>query len=452
MQIDADPAASGIQTALSVTGDQPFRIGIDVTKVGPSSYIGYQWTVEFRRSELAFVSYTENSGDTGLALCVNSVDVHDDPQLVDRAGGCLTSDPNVLSRFIGETTRMELRCLGSGRFAVRLVPTSENAAFGASLLAWGGDNLDLPTTTTGITVDCGSGGGETATPDARATNTSVPTATATPNPCTGAVSSPPSDADCQYAMRLDADPAAGGIQTALSVTGDQPFRIGIDVTKVGLSSYVGYQWTVEFRKSELAFVSYTENSGDTGLALCVSSVDVSRDPQLVDRAGGCLASDPNVFSRFIGETTRMELRCLQSGRFAIRLVPTSENHAFGGSLISEFSTLLPTTTTDITVDCGGGAETATAEARPTDTAVPTATAIATSTPTATATASATATATQAPAPCADVNGDGRVTRVDALLVATHLLGRYQARYDVNRDGHVNVDDVLTVLQQLGRRC
>jgi hypothetical protein len=41
---------------------------------------------------------------------------------------------------------------------------------------------------------------------------------------------------------------------------------------------------------------------------------------------------------------------------------------------------------------------------------------------------------------------------DLFGVVRRLFGRYDARYDVNRDGRINLLDVLLVTQQLGRRC
>ena len=54
--------------------------------------------------------------------------------------------------------------------------------------------------------------------------------------------------------------------------------------------------------------------------------------------------------------------------------------------------------------------------------------------------------------CADVNGDGRVTSRDAAAIAAHIIGRYRAKFDLNRDGRVNMEDVRIAIRQLGRRC
>ncbi len=86
-----------------------------------------------------------------------------------------------------------------------------------------------------------------------------------------------------------------------------------------------------------------------------------------------------------------------------------------------------------------------------------------------ATPTAVPTATQPPAPsptperqrptrtperddCADVTGDGRVTAYDVAAVGAHIIGRYNAKYDLNHDGRVNMQDVRIAIGQLGRRC
>jgi Ca2+-binding EF-hand superfamily protein len=56
-----------------------------------------------------------------------------------------------------------------------------------------------------------------------------------------------------------------------------------------------------------------------------------------------------------------------------------------------------------------------------------------------------------------VNGDGKVTVKDLVLVALHLGKKqgqwgYHPKYDVNGDGKIGLADLFIVLHQLGRRC
>ena len=55
--------------------------------------------------------------------------------------------------------------------------------------------------------------------------------------------------------------------------------------------------------------------------------------------------------------------------------------------------------------------------------------------------------------CADVTGDGRVRLADvALITLRALIGRYNARFDLNHDGVINFADVRIAIGQLGTTC
>ena len=55
--------------------------------------------------------------------------------------------------------------------------------------------------------------------------------------------------------------------------------------------------------------------------------------------------------------------------------------------------------------------------------------------------------------CADVTGDGLVTVRDVVAEGLAVLfSRRDARYDVNRDGRVNLEDLAIVVSQLGGSC
>jgi hypothetical protein len=89
---------------------------------------------------------------------------------------------------------------------------------------------------------------------------------------------------------------------------------------------------------------------------------------------------------------------------------------------------------------------------PTATPTPTASATPTRTPSATRTPSPTASPRPA-ALCADVDGNRIVTVRDILTIARQLLRkRFDARYDINRDGRVTVVDLKLAVRQLGKRC
>lgn len=115
------------------------------------------------------------------------------------------------------------------------------------------------------------------------------------------------------------------------------------------------------------------------------------------------------------------------------------------------STLTPTPTATSTPL---STETPTATASPTATSTPppTNTPVPTDTPTPSATLTPLATPTT-PTACADVNGDGRVTIQDVLLVVQHMgPRRYDPRYDLNHDGRIDRADLMLVARQFGRSC
>jgi hypothetical protein len=98
---------------------------------------------------------------------------------------------------------------------------------------------------------------------------------------------------------------------------------------------------------------------------------------------------------------------------------------------------------------------------PAPTSTPTATSTATSTPrptnTATNTPSPTSTPTPRPPKCADVNGTGVVTLSDVAAILLHVGRRqgdpgFQPKYDLDRNGSINIIDVSIALSQFGRRC
>jgi hypothetical protein len=93
--------------------------------------------------------------------------------------------------------------------------------------------------------------------------------------------------------------------------------------------------------------------------------------------------------------------------------------------------------------------TSTGTSTPTDTPTEVPTAPPTHTPMDTPTASPTTT----PTACGDVDGDGRVTWRDVVAeVLALVLRRQDSRYDLNRAGQVNFEDLVIVVSQLGSTC
>lgn len=52
-------------------------------------------------------------------------------------------------------------------------------------------------------------------------------------------------------------------------------------------------------------------------------------------------------------------------------------------------------------------------------------------------------------PSADLNGDGKVTMVDASILMFHMVLPYNPRYDLNRDGNIGLADLSIIFAQMG---
>lgn len=95
-------------------------------------------------------------------------------------------------------------------------------------------------------------------------------------------------------------------------------------------------------------------------------------------------------------------------------------------------------------------ETQTLMNMPTDTATPT--------PSETTTLTSTPTETPTPLPdCPDVTGDGWVTVFDILAIAFRIETQegdalYNVRFDLNRDGRIDLQDLRIAADQFGARC
>ncbi len=215
-------------------------------------------------------------------------------------------------------------------------------------------------------------------------------------------------------MRLDADRGQGGIQTTRRIVGDQPFTIGIDVTKVGKVPYAGYQWEVAYSQNELSFATAIEHTTQTGLDTCAPPHTYSDIPPLLltGQGAGCITLVQHGGTLFTGETTSLEMRCLSRGAFRIALVGIDPD-PFGTTLMNAAGYTLTTTLTGITINCQVGDSEA----------------------------------------CADVTGDGQVTRDDLRFIIRNM-SRLQPdlRADVNGDGRVNQADLVLATKQLGKRC
>jgi len=155
MALDADPLAVGIQADRAVSGT--FEIALHATAV-PSPYQGYQWQISYGPG-LAFAdSAMENKNATGLSLCAPpQSEVVAGKTELGMGAGCVPPDANYVTSFAGELTRIRLQCQSDGIHAITLQDLNADPNFGSTFLAQQGPTI--PTTTAGITVTCGGGGG-----------------------------------------------------------------------------------------------------------------------------------------------------------------------------------------------------------------------------------------------------------------------------------------------------
>lgn len=157
MAVDAVPGG-GIDSSRTVTGTDPFDVDIVITEA-TTLYQGYQYKLQWDAAVLAFDVETHLmpaelslcpgafvEGNTVIAGCVRELGV---------------------TTFTGPVSRATFHCLGAGTSPLHLISLAEDAAYGSSVLAAGGDIIETALADAQIT--CGAGG-------------AAPAATATPGP------------------------------------------------------------------------------------------------------------------------------------------------------------------------------------------------------------------------------------------------------------------------------
>src|SRR5207249_4399489 len=132
---------STIDTSRAITGTAQFSLGINVT-ADADPYKGYQWEIEYPPAGLAFDdTVVENTSATGLGVCTNAVanpnlaPIMPGDTVFGNGAGCLTTSQTFQSSYVGQTTTFKMHCLTTGTFAVRLVDSTQDPGFGATLIA-----------------------------------------------------------------------------------------------------------------------------------------------------------------------------------------------------------------------------------------------------------------------------------------------------------------------------
>jgi hypothetical protein len=159
MRIDADPSTQPVDASRDVSGTGPFMIGVDVTRIGPTPYAGYQWEIELPYGALARDGSAQNSIPSIFPLCSDTYDLsvgNANPQF---GFGCASNSGG--KTHLGLLSTVPIRCLADGTFAIRLIDIAEDPNFGSEPVSPGG--TDLPAHTVGVTIHC-SGTGVTLPP------------------------------------------------------------------------------------------------------------------------------------------------------------------------------------------------------------------------------------------------------------------------------------------------
>lgn len=142
MSVDVTSGAS-VETSRTVTTSDPFEVDINVDSA-PTPYQGYQYTLEWDPSILAYDAATELS-PAEMYVCATP-----SPTGSTVFGGCLRTTET--TTYTGPVARVTLHCVANGTSALHLRSVTEDPDFGSVTIAVGG--YFIPTTATGASVTC----------------------------------------------------------------------------------------------------------------------------------------------------------------------------------------------------------------------------------------------------------------------------------------------------------
>jgi hypothetical protein len=144
-------------------------------------------------------------------------------------------------------------------------------------------------------------------------------------------------------MALDAFPG-GAIDTTQTVAGPNAFNVDIVVVDAG-PGFQLYQFTVKWDPQVLAYDSQVDLTPEQ-LSLC--AVPTARADTVF---GGCGRVRGN--TSFVGPTNRLTFRCAGQGTSTLHLVTLAEDPGFGSTLLGFNGLTIPTSTSDVSVQCTG---------------------------------------------------------------------------------------------------
>jgi len=180
--------------------------------------------------------------------------------------------------------------------------------------------------------------------------------------------SAPAGAEQENAMAIDVDPSDPDIDdSAARYTGEPWFEISTDITAAP-TPYGGYQMSIEFDDSILAFVPvdpdgivYTGLGGMTmNSPSVVQDVDADTNPEITGSTGRPIGTTAET-----GQANLVRFQCIALGSSTLHLQTLAEDPDFGSTTLAPDIGILSTSLADATITCS--------DATPTPTPMPTAT-------------------------------------------------------------------------------
>ncbi len=408
---------SPIDATHTVTGTGNFVVSACITWDGTDNYKGYNLKVSFDDGILVFVgtddlsdppdSVLESWHYTGLGLmvfdsAVTQFDINPANGLTDTLFGGSARNSG-LTNVSGAAVDATFQCVGDGTSPLHLLTSADDPQQYTTTLGTGGITLTTDLVDASITCQ----GVPTPTPISTPTETSTPTATNTPTPTntpaptgtptntptptnTATVTNTPTETPTRTStptatntptetntptptetpsapnsMAVDADDSTGTIDATRNVSGNSPFGVSFNVTRV-TQNYAGYNLRVYFEPGILAFVPTDDLSdppdgvleswhytglGTMSLDSAVTGYDTDGDT-LTDTLFGGSARASGTTS-LTGAVVNATFQCIHPGSSTghLHLVTSADNPPQYTTTLGARGVTIGTLLSDATINC-----------------------------------------------------------------------------------------------------